>query len=132
GLAGDSVRALLAARDGTIWIGLTNGLSCWKNEKFVSLTQNFAGEVIRSLCEDEQGRVWAGASSGTYCISNDVVILRLSAETGLPGTQAKALAPARDGGVWIGSFGGISLWNDKTHSLAVTKASTNQLVSALS
>ena len=63
------IRSLLAARDGRLWIGTTEGLASWKDGKLTSYPE-VAGLSINALLEDREGTVWAGAQlfpTGRLC-----------------------------------------------------------------
>jgi signal transduction histidine kinase/ligand-binding sensor domain-containing protein len=67
-LPGGSIRSLVAARDGRLWIGTTRGLASWKDGKLTHYPE-LAGQV-RPLLEDREGTVWAGgfdSSNGRLC-----------------------------------------------------------------
>jgi Two component regulator propeller len=62
------IRSLLAARDGRLWTGTTQGLASWKDGKLTHYPE-VAGQV-RPLLEDREGTVWAGgfvSSTGRLC-----------------------------------------------------------------
>jgi signal transduction histidine kinase/ligand-binding sensor domain-containing protein len=54
------IRALLSARDGTLWIGTLRGLASWRQGKLTYLPQ-FASFTINALAEDSEGTVWVTA-----------------------------------------------------------------------
>ena len=58
-------------RDGSIWVGTSNGLFIRSNStnkqftRFQSNEQNgIAGNTIRSVCEDHLGQIWLGTNNG--------------------------------------------------------------------
>jgi signal transduction histidine kinase/ligand-binding sensor domain-containing protein len=59
-LRNDHIRALFAARDGTLWIGTLEGLASWREGKLTQLP-SFASLVINSLAEDREGTIWVTA-----------------------------------------------------------------------
>ena len=52
-------RSLLAARDGRLWIGTTDGLASLKDGKLTQYPE-LAGQNVYALLEDHEGTVWAG------------------------------------------------------------------------
>src|SRR5262249_30066331 len=58
-LPSGNIHSLLAARDGTLWIGAWNGLVSWKDGKLTQYPE-LAGQIIMTLLEDREGTVWAG------------------------------------------------------------------------
>src|SRR5271166_1683467 len=64
-LPSTNINTLLAARDGTLWIGTIEGLASWNRDK-VTQYLDFAGGSSHVLMEDHEGTVWVGAS-GQLC-----------------------------------------------------------------
>src|ERR1700741_4834924 len=50
------IRSLIAARDGTLWIGTLDGLASWKDGKLI-VYREFAGLVVNTLLQDHEGTV---------------------------------------------------------------------------
>ena len=100
------VKALLAGRDGRVWIGNKSGL--WSS--FRGQIRQYRTEVrrtdIRALAEGADGVVWAGAGDGfLYRIGTNHVD---SFQTGdsLSAQPIWSLYAEKDGTVWIGTFRG--------------------------
>src|SRR5258708_38451834 len=53
------MRSLLAARDGTLWIGTLEGLTRWRDGRLTVLRRG-VGYSFDHLAEDGEGTVWAG------------------------------------------------------------------------
>lgn len=70
GLAHDSVLALHAGRDGTLWIGTIAGLSQYRDGRFINFTakDGLPSVSIRFITEDEQGHLWLGTLGGVVCV----------------------------------------------------------------
>jgi signal transduction histidine kinase/ligand-binding sensor domain-containing protein len=58
-LPSNQIFCLLTSRDGTLWIGTTQGLASWKDGIYTHFPQ-FAGHLISTLFEDREGVIWAG------------------------------------------------------------------------
>src|SRR5208337_4832682 len=59
-LPDNNINTLLAARDGTLWIGTFNGLATLSGGKLTRRPE-LDGRIVESLLEDREGTVWAGA-----------------------------------------------------------------------
>src|SRR5260370_30458057 len=59
-LPSNFITRLLAARDGTLWIGTVSGLASRKSGT-VTRYPEFDGLTILALLEDHEGSIWAGA-----------------------------------------------------------------------
>ncbi len=68
GLANDLIFCLYEDKEGSIWVGTKNGLSRYKNGKFVSIQarEGLSNEAIHSITEDELGRMWFSCNSGVF------------------------------------------------------------------
>jgi diguanylate cyclase (GGDEF)-like protein len=123
------VRALLAGRDGQVWIGTENrGLSAYdpardavtdygassnplpKDEQTLRATNL---PTIRALAEDARGRIYVGSIGGGLEIFDPQTKLftafRHSASSGaLPDDRVQALLVDRDESVWVGTWAGLA------------------------
>ena len=61
-LPSSTIASLLAARDGTLWIGTYKGLASWKDGKLTKYPE-LAGLTYSDVLEDREGTVWAGTAS---------------------------------------------------------------------
>lgn len=62
GLPGNDVKAILEARDGTLWFGTYQGLAKLQDNKFITVTDNEGAVLkqIRTIYEDDTGTLWLG------------------------------------------------------------------------
>jgi len=101
-----SVRAILAARDGTVWAGTWGGLFQLTEQGF----ERAAGwgrlpPVIHALHEDDEGRLWVGTSGGLA--RKDPSGWKLFSVTdGLGSDIVRSMADDGEGGLWVGTEGG--------------------------
>lgn len=58
-LPSNDIRGLIAARDGTLWLGTAKGLVSLKDRKLVHYPE-LDGHDVYALLEDHEGTVWAG------------------------------------------------------------------------
>jgi signal transduction histidine kinase/ligand-binding sensor domain-containing protein len=110
-LPGDNIRSLLAARDGRLWIGASEGLASWKNGK-LTLYPQLAGQRVFALLEDSQGEVWAGADAiptGRLCAFNGAGT-RCYGEDGSLGRGVTSLYEDGHSNLWVGAATGLWQW----------------------
>jgi len=106
------VGALLAARDGTLWIGALDGLASWKNDQ-LSEHPAFRGRRVNAILQDRDGTIWAGTALGgptgklcairgntTTCYGDD----------GSLGDAVFSLYEDSDGSLWVGAASGVWRW----------------------
>ena len=66
GLSLDGVESVLAARDGTVWIGSSH-LQALRPDGVISEPENgLPGNQITSLLEDHAGRLWVGSDNSLW------------------------------------------------------------------
>ncbi|MGA7764866.1 MAG: two-component regulator propeller domain-containing protein [Candidatus Sulfotelmatobacter sp.] len=110
-LPSSTIWSLLAARDGTLWIGTFQGLASWNDGKLTQYPE-LAGLGITSLLADAAGTVWAGAqgtSTGRLCAIQGGRV-RCSGEDGSLRPPLWSLLEDRRGNLWAGVRGGIWRW----------------------
>jgi hypothetical protein len=67
GLSEDTVESVLAARDGTVWIGSNHLQALIQGTISPDLGKGLPGNYVTSLLEDHTGRLWAGMDSHPPC-----------------------------------------------------------------
>jgi len=93
------VRTLLAARDGTIWIGtFSDGLGAL-DPKSGRVTR-YAADRVEGLAEDARGRIWIAASDG-------LARFDLGRIEQITHEQTRGLLIDRRGNVWTGTRAGL-------------------------
>jgi ligand-binding sensor domain-containing protein/signal transduction histidine kinase len=110
GLPANSIRCLLAARDGSVWIGTTNGLGRFKAQKFKAFTvaDGLSQNWVRSLCEDRDGTLYIGTPGELKIFKNDRIKRLTTKEAWAPGTP-RSLQFDPGGNLLISGLGGMSL-----------------------
>src|ERR1700758_5512389 len=114
-LPGSEIRSLIAARDGTLWIGIgTNGgLASWKEGKLTQYPE-FAGKWIGALFEARNGTVWAAAWSraASRLCAIDSGNVRCFGEDGSFGNYpVYSLFEDSRRNLWAGTMTGVWRWN---------------------
>ncbi|MEI7936901.1 MAG: ATP-binding protein [Verrucomicrobiota bacterium] len=106
----DRINALIAARDGSLWLGADSGLYRFFQGSWVEngAEEGLPSGGVRELCEDSRGRIWAGTAHG----------LRLyhpEADPDPPKTYIQLLGEKErsvpEGGTVALSFSGQDRWN---------------------
>jgi signal transduction histidine kinase/ligand-binding sensor domain-containing protein len=102
--------SLLAARDGTLWIGSSAGLASWKNGKLTQYAE-LAGQKIFTLLDDRQGTTWAGGlgvPTGRLCAIQNGSVQCYGEDRSL-GQGVLSLYEYR-GDLWAGAATGLWRW----------------------
>jgi signal transduction histidine kinase/ligand-binding sensor domain-containing protein len=119
GLASRALGAVVASRDGGIWLSTATGVYRWRDGAFTVFRERStppantgidpifgprtrvvaAGipEGYSSLLEDSRGRLWIGSTAGVGWLAGD----RFVRAAGIPGGLIDAIAEDKDGNVWI-------------------------------
>lgn len=108
--SGERTQSILAARDGSIWMGLQwAGLAVRKGNAFRRITaaDGLAGNGTQSLFEDESGAVWVGLQDGACRIGETIQCLADS--HGGP-RMWNRFADDNSGGVLIAAKPGLLRW----------------------
>jgi signal transduction histidine kinase/ligand-binding sensor domain-containing protein/CheY-like chemotaxis protein len=109
GLPQNSVQAVLQTRDGYVWLGTQEGLVAFDGVQFRVFTRQntpaLPANDIRSLYEDRRGTLWIGTVGGIASFTQGR-FHAYTAATGMPFEWIYTIAPRRDGGLWLGTFGG--------------------------
>lgn len=123
---------VLSAGDGTVYLGAERGLLVFRGgeTEWIGPRDGLEG-AVHSLLEDAEGGVWVGTDAGLARFDGGVaerhvpLVERVVVETpvgarearsvtvcdryhGLAGLPVNALAPDGEGGVWVGTEGGLS------------------------
>lgn len=126
------VESLLAAKDGSLWWGVSAVLYQWKDGKLASAYEAawMKGDRILSLCENSSGGIWVGTFNGQLQLLQQEQFIPVN---GLPGNPVTALAQETDGTLWIGTDGGglARLRNGKLSVLTVKDGLRSNLIRAL-
>jgi signal transduction histidine kinase/ligand-binding sensor domain-containing protein len=106
---------LLAARDGTLWIGTFSGLASWNQGK-LSHYPDFAEDNVAALLEDHEGTVWVGAPGKVCAIrSGKTECSNLGTgfaySSGNRGKYVSSLYEDSDHRLWAGTESGLWQWN---------------------
>lgn len=121
-LPGSRIQALLADREGALWIGTNDGLARWAGGKLQRLpvTDPLASASVLALMEDREGNLWVGTETGGLHILRDQRFRTLGAREGLSSDSATAVVEDGAGTLWVGT-GGAGL-NALRRSTAGTRA----------
>jgi len=109
GLAGNDVKVIHEARDGTLWFGTFGGISHFADGKFTNYTTNegLASNFVRSIKEDADGTLWIGTYDGGLSRFKDGKFFTFNTENGLFNNGVFATEEDGNGNFWISSNKGI-------------------------
>jgi signal transduction histidine kinase/ligand-binding sensor domain-containing protein len=105
------ITGLLAAGDGTLWIGADKGFASLKDGKLTQYPE-LAGQHIYSLLEDWEGTVWAGVlgfPTGRLCAIHNGSV-HCYGEDGSLGHGVFGLYEDRKANLWVGVLDGLWRW----------------------
>ncbi len=107
GLPGNSVHAILQARDGFLWVGTEAGLARFDGRDFRTFTARNSpalaatGPNIITLAEAGDGTIWAGSFGGLLRVRGREVT---AFTNGLPQRFITRVQPLEDGSLWVAGF----------------------------
>jgi ligand-binding sensor domain-containing protein/signal transduction histidine kinase len=104
GLAGREIHALLVARNGDVWLGLSSPdiVQRWRNGKFDTYAMPEGIRVIRAIAEDADGAIWIGSSRGLLVRILDGIVSDETGRTNGAPRSIRTLRATEDGALWIG------------------------------
>jgi ligand-binding sensor domain-containing protein/signal transduction histidine kinase len=113
GLAGSNVSVIFESKDGSLWIGTTNGLSHFAEGHFSTYrhAQGLLSDVIRNIYEDRGGNLWIATGKGLNCLRHGGVMDSFTMPDGLPNDSVRAICQDKGGRIWIGSNNGLLWYN---------------------
>ena len=110
-LPSNLISSLLAARDGTLWIGTSNGLASWKDGKLTHY-EGLAKLYIFTMLEDRGGTVWVsgiGTPTGKLC-AIQASSIHCYGEDGNLGIGVMGLYEDRKRNLWAAVVNGFWRW----------------------
>jgi ligand-binding sensor domain-containing protein/signal transduction histidine kinase len=110
GLAQNSVNAVHASRDGTVWLGtLSGGVSELRNGHFTNYTtaNGLASNTVSSIAEGTDGTMWFGTPNGLSALSKNGW-QNYTVRAGLFSPDVNCLLQDSTGTLWIGTAEGLA------------------------
>ena len=101
GLSDATVWSVLAAQDGSVWLGTRDGLNRW-NDGHISIYRGRGSGLpddADSLFQDDSGRIWVSTLRGLAYFENG----RFVPVSAVPGGQVHSIAGDNAGNLWIGN-----------------------------
>jgi signal transduction histidine kinase/ligand-binding sensor domain-containing protein/CheY-like chemotaxis protein len=131
----ESVRCLLAARNGDIWIG-TDGqgvirLHAGRCTRYTA-KNGLNNDEVFALAEDSQGSIWIGTRVGLSKFQSNSVLEPAGPEE-LRAAYVRSLYAGADGTLWIGTNSGglVSVQNGQAHTYRVENGLSSNAISSL-
>jgi PAS domain S-box-containing protein len=105
--------ALLARRDGSLWIGTKQGVFSLKEERLTSLTtkDGLLADDITNLYEDRQGNLWIGNAGGINQYHNGQMWSHTIAD-GLVSNDVRGITEDPTGRLWVATWKGVNYLAD--------------------
>jgi ligand-binding sensor domain-containing protein/signal transduction histidine kinase len=121
GLTDVNIRALLADREGSLWVGTRYGGAerlFFAGDSVCRLAhygpaEGLAGDWVMQMLQDHDGNLWFATNRGVdrLPVHGGMQAIRLNANHGMAGDDAEALCMDRDGQIWIGATNGVTRYS---------------------
>jgi ligand-binding sensor domain-containing protein len=111
GLTTPSTRSLHCDREGNTWAGTDGGGLLQIRPRFWKMITSREGlgvTAVHSVCQDQQGRIWfGGGTTKPYWMNDGMVSVAIPSPLSDPMKGVWAVLAAREGAIWIGTYGGM-------------------------
>lgn len=107
-LPGNRIQALLADREGALWVGTNRGLARIVNGRVdrLPVTDSLATASVVSLLEDREGNLWVGTETSGLHVLRDQRFTSIGAQEGLSEDATTTVVEDTAGKLWVGTNGG--------------------------
>lgn len=126
-IRGTRIQAMLADREGSLWIGTNSGLARLENGKlqFLPVTDPLSGASVLSLLEDHEGNLWAGTETSGLHILRDMRFEYVDSRNGISSDKTTTVVEDKAGSLWVGTNGaGLNVLNQNAGDLRTRKTYT--------
>lgn len=113
---GAPIGAMLADRDGNLWVSSSGGLARFRGGALVEFVPDRSPQAFRqvvSMLEDREGDLWLGSQLDGIARLWNGWTRRFSAAQGLNDPIVWSLTPGADGRIWVGSNDGLSVFDGR-------------------
>ena len=131
GLHGVTIRNLLRAADGSLWVG-TEGSGVFRlraaGTEHYTTAQGLSNDFVRVMLQDRDGSMWVGTDGElNHIVAGQVSIFHIPSPV-----SVMALLQDRNGDIWVGSFSGLfKLHEGQWESTPLTAALRDTTIWAL-
>jgi ligand-binding sensor domain-containing protein/signal transduction histidine kinase len=132
-LRAQDILCLLAARDGSLWIGTDGGgLFHYTNDhiRAYSESEGLTYPIIRTLYEDVDGTIWVGSDFGIFKLKGNQFV-RVDDPVKLVNFGAQSIIGDGHGSVWVGGSRLVRYQGSSYHEYAMPKQSGSLRIKSL-
>lgn len=119
GLPSNEVRAILHAKDGSVWFATAHGLARRKTDGSLTLydeTNGLPAHFTMGLAEDVQGRIWVATGLGAAYVKNDI-IHNISFPQSSDAEYAFSFYGTEEG-MWMATDRGVAFFDNQTKTIS--------------
>jgi signal transduction histidine kinase/ligand-binding sensor domain-containing protein len=107
GQLGDSIRQLLRARSGTLWVATRGGLRRLDGDKLVDVP-GLPAIMVSRMAEDPRGRLWLATRGGVLMLDGQRQA-HFGLEQGLPSLRINDVRADGSGKIWVATDNGVAV-----------------------
>ena len=105
------IQSLWEDAENRLWVGTLDGLLVVENGKAPRVNGEFNfGSVVSAITSDRHGNIWFGTTqNGVMQYRDGQAVSKSTTKQGLASNDVKAIYEAKDGKLWFGTYGGLSV-----------------------
>ncbi len=109
GFSGAAILSLMEDRDGRMWVGTNEGLTCIDEDYLMTFTQSdgLSCEIVTSIFQARNGVLWIGTDGGGISCYDGQVFQAWRVPHDPACNVIHDIAEGRDGVIWFASEGGL-------------------------
>jgi signal transduction histidine kinase/ligand-binding sensor domain-containing protein len=114
----ERVWSLFEDREGDLWAGMYSSLHRFRDDRFITYgrPEGLPSDNPSTVHQDQRGQIWIGYSDGGLAAFDQGRARTFTSRDGLPSNQVNSIRDLRNGGLLLGTAGGLSRWNQGVFS----------------
>lgn len=109
----DETRTIFTDQSGKVWIGSSNGIQIYYENRLHKYNSKFDIKNIRAIFQDRSGNIWIGTKGNGAYLDNGKEIKHFTKPDGLTTENVYTIIQTKDGSIWLGTGFGVYVVNNE-------------------